>query len=99
MTATNVCDKSSTKGDGTTTPHDCDAETNLQRDPHCGNRPPPHEKNDQESMDKERKGQNKRSASYDGNTKDKSHKRSSAEGDEDKVKTQAQMERLGMANI
>ncbi len=67
MTATNVHDMSSTKGDGATTPHDCDAETNLQKDPCCGNRPPPHEKNDQESMDKVTKGQKKHSASYGGN--------------------------------
>jgi hypothetical protein len=84
MTATNVRDKSSTKGDGATMPHDCNAETNLQKEPRCGNRPPLHKKNDQESMDKGRKGRNKCSASYDGNTGDKSHKRSSAEGDDDK---------------
>ena len=99
MTATNVCDKSSTKGDGATTPHDHDAENNLQKDPRCGNRPPPHKKNDQESMDKVTKGGKKRSASYDGNTGDKSRKRLSAEGNNDKMKTQAQMKRLGMANV
>ena len=76
MTATDVRDKSSTKGDGVTTPHDHDAET----------------------MDKGTKGRNKRSASYDGNTVDKSHTRSSVKGDDDK-KMQAQMERLGMANV
>ena len=32
LTATDDRDTSSTKGDGTTTPHDCDAETNLQKD-------------------------------------------------------------------
>ena len=32
MTATNGLDTSSTKGDGATTPHDCNAETNLQKD-------------------------------------------------------------------
>ena len=37
-------------------------------------------------MEKGRKGRKKRSASYDGNTGDKSHKRLSAEGDEDKNK-------------
>ena len=62
MTATNVRDKSSTKGNSATTPHDCDAETNLQKDPR------------------------KRSASYDGNTGDKSHKWLNAEGDGDKNK-------------
>ena len=56
MTATDVLDTSNTKGDSATTPHDCDAETNLQKDPRCGNRPPLHKKNDQESMDKGRKG-------------------------------------------
>ena len=80
MTATDVHDKSSTKGDGATTPHDHDAETNLQKDP----RPSPHEKNDQESMDKVTKGEKKRSASYSGNMGDKSRKRSSAEGYNDK---------------
>ena len=80
MTATDVRDKSSTKGDGATTPHDHDAETNLQKDP----RPSPHEKNDQESMDKVTKGEKKRSASYSGNMGDKSRKRSSAEGYNDK---------------
>ena len=50
MTATNVCDTSSTKGDGAMTPHDCNAETNLQKDLRCGNHPPPHKKNNQESM-------------------------------------------------
>ena len=33
MTATDIHDKSSTKGNGATMPHDCDAETNLQKDP------------------------------------------------------------------
>ena len=60
MTVTDVRDKSSTKGDGATTPHDSDAETNLQKD---------------------------------------ADTHSSAEGDDDKTKMQAQMERLGMANI
>jgi hypothetical protein len=32
LTATNGRDTSSTKGDGATTPHDSDAETNLQKD-------------------------------------------------------------------
>ncbi len=87
MTATDVRDKSSTKGNGAPTPHDCDAETNLQKDPRCGNHPPPHKKNDQESMNKVTKGgKKKRSASYDGNTRDKSHKRLSVEGNEDKNK-------------
>jgi hypothetical protein len=86
MTATNVRDKSSTKGNGTMTPHDRDAETNLQKDPCCGNHPPPHKKNDQESMDKVTKGGKKRSTSYDGNKGDKSRKRSSTEGDDDKNK-------------
>ena len=86
MTATNVHDKSSTKGNGTMMPHDRDAETNLQKDPCCGNCPPPHKKNDQESMDKVTKGGKKRSASYDGNTGDKSRKRLSAEGDNNKNK-------------
>ncbi len=71
MTTTNVRDKSSTKGNSATTPHDCDAETNLQKDPCCVNRPPPHKKNDQESMDKVTKDGKKHSASYDGNTEDK----------------------------
>ncbi len=86
MTATDVRDKSSTKGDGATTSHDCDAETNLQKDPCCGNRPPPHKKNDQESMDKVTKGGKKRSTSYDGSTGDKGRKRLSAEGDNNKNK-------------
>ncbi len=63
MTVTNVRDKSSTKGNGATTLHDCDAETILQKDCRSGNRPPPHEKNDQESMDKVTKGRKKHSAS------------------------------------
>ena len=86
MTATSVRDKSSTKGDSATTPHDRDAETNLQKDPRCGNRPPPHKKNDQESMEKVTKGGKERSANYDGNTGDKSCKWLSAEGDNDKNK-------------
>jgi hypothetical protein len=32
LMATDSRDTSSTKGNGTTTPHDCDAETNLQKD-------------------------------------------------------------------
>jgi hypothetical protein len=86
MTVTDVRDKSSTKGNSATTPHDRDAETNLQKDPRCGNCPPPHEKNDQEPMDKVTKGRKKRSANYNGNTGDKSHKRLSAEGNNDKNK-------------
>jgi hypothetical protein len=78
--------KSSTKGDGAMTPHDRNAETNLKKDPCCGDRPPPHKKNDQESMDKGRKGQKKHSASYDSDTADKIHKWSSAEGNDDKNK-------------
>jgi hypothetical protein len=62
MTATDVHDKSSTKGNGATTPHDCNAETNLQKDPR------------------------KRSASYNGNTGDKSRKWLNAEGDDNKNK-------------
>ena len=86
MTVTDVRDKSSTKGNSATTPHDCDAETNLQKDPRCGNRPPPHEKNDQESMNKVTKGGKKRSASDGGNTANKSCKRLSGEGNNDKNK-------------
>ena len=52
--------------------------------PRGGDRPPPHEKNDRETTAKGGKGQKKRSASNDGNTADKSHKQSSAEGDNDK---------------
>ena len=74
MTATNVHDKSSTKGDGAMTPHDRNAETNLQRDPR------------------------KRSASYDGNTGDKSRKQL-RKATRIKIKTQAQMKRLGMVNV
>ena len=80
MTATNGLERLSTKGDGAMTPHDHDAETNLQKDPRGGNRPPPHKKNDPESMDKGGKSQKKRSASDEGNTVNKSHKWLSAEG-------------------
>ncbi len=52
MTTTDFRDRSSTKGNGATTPHDCDAEINLQKDPCCDDRPPLHKKNDQESIDK-----------------------------------------------
>jgi hypothetical protein len=50
-------------------------------------------------MAKGGKGQQKRSASNNGNAVIKNHKQSSAESNNDKTKTQAQMERLGMANV
>jgi hypothetical protein len=95
MTATDVMDKSITKGNNATMPHDRDAETNLQKDPLCGNCPPPHKKNDQESMDKVTKGGKKRSASYSGNTGDKSCKWLSAEGNDDKNKDKGTNEATG----
>ena len=86
LTATNGRDTSSTKGNGATTPHDHNAETNLQKDPRGGDRPPPQKKNDCDTMAKGGKGQKKRSASNGGNTVNKSHKWSSAEGDDNKNK-------------
>ena len=54
--------------------------------PRGGNQPPPRKKNGRETTAKGGKSQKKRSTSNDGNTVSKSHKRSSAEGDNNKNK-------------
>ena len=67
--------------------------------PRGGDPPPPRGKTNHETTAKGGDGRKKRCASDGSNTADKSHKRLSTEGNDIKMKTQAQMEHLGMANI